>query len=56
MKKIIRMVFGIIDAFFDIAQNKPTPCPISIYGAREKFEAGAISVREYNEIFEHKEY
>lgn len=55
MKKIIRLLLVLLNAVIEAAEEKPNSSRLSIYGAREKLEAGTISIREYNELFEHQD-
>lgn len=52
MKKVFRLLFGIIDALIDVAEDKTGSYCVSLYGARDKLEVGEISIQDYNAAFE----
>ncbi|KTD20017.1 hypothetical protein [Legionella israelensis] len=52
MRKVFRLLGVVLDAITDIMDEKPKRQYMPVYEAREKFEKGMISVREYNETFE----
>lgn len=55
MRKIFCLLMDILGLIIDVAEEKPKRRNISIYGAREKLEAGLISREEYNEARNYKE-
>ena len=55
MRKVFRLLAVVLNAIVDIADEKPRKRYMSVYEAREKYDAGLISMREYNEVFEHKD-
>ncbi|MCW8444220.1 hypothetical protein OQJ05_09180 [Fluoribacter gormanii] len=55
MRKIFQWLVEFLDAIVGVTEDKPNNRYMSIHEAREKYEAGLISIREYNEVFERKE-
>ncbi len=55
MRKIFRFLAAVLDAIVGVAEEKPNNRYMSVSEARRKYEAGLISMREYNEIFERKD-
>ncbi|MGM9452311.1 hypothetical protein ACTAZI_03145 [Legionella bozemanae] len=55
MRKIVQWLVEFLDVIVGVTEDKPNNCYISVYEAREKYEAGLISVREYNETLERKD-
>ncbi|KTD41787.1 lipase family protein [Legionella parisiensis] len=55
MRKILQWLVEFLDAIVGVTEDKPNNCYVSAYEAREKYEAGLISLREYNETFERKD-
>ena len=54
MRKIVRLLAVVLDALIGVAEDKPTESNLTVYEAREKFDKGSISIREYNESVESK--
>ena len=54
MRKIFQWLVEFLDAIVGVAEDKPSKRYMSVYEAREKYEAGLISMREYNETCERK--
>ena len=52
MRNIFRFLGVVFDAIVDVRDEKPKRQYMPVYEAREKFEKGMISMREYNETFE----
>ncbi|KTD73810.1 hypothetical protein [Legionella tucsonensis] len=55
MRKVFRFLVVVLDAIVGVAEDKPHKRYMSISDAQEKYEAGLISMRECNEIFERKD-
>lgn len=55
MRKIFRFLSIVLNALVGIEEEKPATRYMSVYEAQEKLDAGSISMREYNEVFERKE-
>lgn len=55
MRKVFRFLVVVLDAIVGVTEDKPRKRYMSVYEAREKYEAGLISMREYNETFERKD-
>ncbi|MCW8400756.1 hypothetical protein OQJ26_18400 [Legionella sp. PATHC038] len=55
MRKIFQWVVEFLDAIVGVTEDKPNDRSMSIHEAREKYEAGLISMSEFNEVFERKE-
>lgn len=55
MRKILRLLSVVLNAIVGVAEEKPSKRYMTVYEAQEKFDAGVISIREYNEAFERKE-
>lgn len=55
MRKVFRLLGVVLDAVADIMDEKPKQQYMPVYEAREKFEKGMISMREYNETFENND-
>ncbi|WP_181951532.1 hypothetical protein [Legionella sainthelensi] len=55
MRKVFRFLVVVLDAIVGVTEDKPRTRYMSVYEAREKYEAGLISMREYNETFERKD-
>lgn len=51
MKIILRLLGMITVALCEVAENKPNAYRFSIYGARDKWEAGEMSRQDYNAAF-----
>lgn len=54
MRKIFRLLSVVLDAIADVMDASPKRQYMPVYEAREKFEKGMISMREYNETFDNK--
>lgn len=55
MRKVFRFLAVMLDAIVGVTEDKPNNRYMSVSEARRKYEAGLISMREYNEAFEHKD-
>lgn len=55
MRKVFQLLAVVLDAIVGVAEDKPRKRYMSVYEAREKYEAGLISMREFNEVFERKD-
>lgn len=55
MRRVFRLLAVVFDAIVGVAEDKPNNRYMSISEARRKYEAGLISMREYNETFERKD-
>lgn len=55
MKKVFRLLAVILNALIGVTEDKPAKHYMTVYEAQEKFDAGLISIREYNEVFERNE-
>lgn len=49
MRKVFRLLGVLVEAVFDIAEDKPVKNNLGRYKARELFDAGMISGSQYNE-------
>ncbi len=54
MRKVFRFLVVVLDAIVGVTEDKSRTRYMSVYEARENYEAGLISMREYNETFERK--
>ncbi|WP_181951450.1 hypothetical protein [Legionella sainthelensi] len=50
MKKIIQWLTVVLDDIVGVVEEKPNKRYMSVCEAQKKFDAGLISVREYNEV------
>lgn len=55
MRKVFQLLAVVLDAIVGVADEKPRKQYMSVYEAREKYEAGLIGMREFNEVFERKD-
>ena len=55
MKQILRLLMNVLNSLVAVAEEKPMPCYIPVSEAREKYEAGLISRRAYNDAFERRD-
>ena len=55
MKKVFRLLSVVLDAVVTAIDDKPRKPTMSIYEAREKYDAGLIGMHEFNEVFERKD-
>ncbi|MFO8827589.1 hypothetical protein SC657_08565 [Legionella pneumophila] len=55
MRKVFRLLAIVLDAIVGVGEDKPNNGCMSVSEARRKYEAGLISMREYNETFERKD-
>lgn len=55
MRKVFRLLAVMFDAIVGVGEDKPNNRNMSVSEARRKYEAGLISMREYNETFERKD-
>lgn len=55
MKRILRVLMNVLNSLVSLAEERPMPCYIPVIEAREKYEAGLISRREYNDAFERRD-
>lgn len=49
MRKVFRLLAVVLDALVGVAEDKPAKRYLTVYEARDKFDKGLISIREYNE-------
>ena len=52
MRKVFRLLAVVLDAIVGVIDEKPRKPTMSIYEAREKYDAGLIGMHEFNEVFE----
>ncbi len=55
MRKVFRLLAVVLDAIVGVIDDKPRKRYMSVFEAREKYDAGLISMREFNEVFERKD-
>ncbi|MCE0723230.1 MULTISPECIES: hypothetical protein [Legionella] len=55
MRKLFQWFVEFLDAIVGVSEDKSNNCYISVYEAREKYEAGLISMHEYNETLKRKD-
>ncbi len=55
MRTIFRLLAVVLDAFVGVIDDKPRKPYMSVCEAQEKYDAGLISMREFNEVFERKD-
>ena len=55
MRKVFQLLAVVLDAIVGVAEDKPRKRYMSVYEAREKYEAGLIGMSEFNEVFERKD-
>lgn len=49
MRKVFRLLGIVLQAIFDITEEKPAKSQLGRYQAREQFDAGMISYSKFNE-------
>ncbi|WP_191968233.1 hypothetical protein [Legionella longbeachae] len=54
MKKIIQWLTVVLDDIVGVAEEKPSKRYMSVHDAQKKFDAGLISMREYNEALKRR--
>ena len=55
MRKVFQLLAVVLDAIVGVIDDKPHKPYMSVCEAQEKYDAGLISMREYNEVFERKD-
>ncbi|KTC93895.1 hypothetical protein [Legionella cincinnatiensis] len=50
MKKIFQWLAVVLDDIVGVGEEKPNKRYMSVYEAQKKFDAGLISMHEYNEV------
>ncbi|MCC5792086.1 MAG: hypothetical protein JJT82_05695 [Legionellaceae bacterium] len=55
MRKVFRLLAVVLDAIVGVAEDKPRKPCMSVYEAREKYDAGLIGMNEFNEVLKRKD-
>jgi len=55
MRKVFRLLSVVLDAIVGVAEDKPHKPYMSVYEAREKYDAGLIGMNEFNEVLQRKD-